>query len=127
MNIGIYHVFIANRKAIIKELSDLVGCSFVEIDHWKKMETVLADLIVICSPEFLPSCVSVQQFKDFIKKLNKTLIIVAYDIQIWRMDRSHTFYLENPDLSKTMNDLKTILVLEKLQRSNHSKALVNSG
>ena len=117
MNVGIYHIFEANRKAILKELDNGVGFNFEEIDHWKKMETSTSELIVIFSPEFLPCGVSTVEFKKFIKGLNKTLIIVAYDIKTWWIDRAKTFYIDQPDEPKTKDSILSILTLEKMGKS----------
>lgn len=131
MNVGIYHIFEANRKAILKELDNGVDFGFEEIDHWRNMETSTSEIIVIFSPEFLPSGVSIIEFKDFIRKLNKTLIIVAYDIKLWWIDRTKTFYVDQPDEPKTMNNIVSILALEKMGESgarfNLKGKCVNSG
>lgn len=102
-----------NRKTIMKDFEGLLGFHFVEIIYWKQMKKAVVDLIVIYCPEYLPSCVTVQQFKDFIKELNKTLIIVAYDDEIWRLDRKRAFYLNHPDDQKTIDNVKMILALEQ--------------
>lgn len=119
--IGVYHLFPANRSAMIVELEDKqMNFRCEEIEHYKKMKDAVSDIIVIFSPEFLPNKVSITGFKRFLKKLDKTLIIVAYDVSLWSMmNRSKTFYLKQRDDITTIHDVKKILIMEMMGKGKN--------
>lgn len=114
MKIGIYHIFEANRRALIKELDNSHDFEFEAIDDWTKLTSTTSELIVLFSPGFLPTQVSIEQLKSVLQELGKTLVIVAYGIDLWRMDRKKTFYLEQLDDKHTMDNVRVILALEKM-------------
>ncbi len=119
--IGVYHLFPVNRSAMIVELEDKqMNFRCEEIEHYKKMKDAVSDIIVIFSPEFLPNKVSITGFKRFLKKLDKTLIIVAYDMSLWSsMNRSKTFYLKQRDDIRTIHDVKKILIMEMMGKGKN--------
>lgn len=114
-------MFPVNRSAMIVELEDKqMNFRCEEIEHYKKMKDAVSDIIVIFSPEFLPNKVSITGFKRFLKKLDKTLIIVAYDMSLWSsMNRSKTFYLKQRDDIRTIHDVKKILIMEMMGKGKN--------
>lgn len=115
--IGVYHTFPANRSVLIKELEHYeMNFRCEELTSYESMKDAKSDLIVIFSPEFVPSKMDATDIKEILRKLNKTLIIVAYDMAVWTMNRSRIFYLQQRDDRQTMIDVKTIIAMELLSR-----------
>lgn len=124
--VGLYHTFPANRSALIKELEhNEMNFRCEELTSYASMKEAMSDVIVIFSPEFAPSKMDVEDIKSILRELNKTLIIVAYDISVWMMKRNRIFYLQQRDNNHTINDVKTILVMVIMGR-NKENMLVES-
>jgi hypothetical protein len=117
--VGVYHVFPLNRSAMIDAIhADQMNFKCEEITDYHSMKDALSDVIVVFSPEFLPHGMSVEKIKEVIQDLNKTLIIVAYDVTQWWMDRKGTFYLQQRDNEETINEVIKILILELMVRES---------
>ena len=116
--VGIYHPFPANRSALIEELeNDEMNFTCEEIAHISKVKDTKSDVIVIFSPAFLTASMNVSDIQQALMESDKTLIIVAYDLNVWKMDRTRTFYLQQKDNRETIIEVKTVLIMEMMGRS----------
>lgn len=117
--VGLYHVYPTNRSVLIEALEHKeMNFKCEEIESYAKMKEAKSDVIIIFSPEFMPTRMSVKNIKKTLTKLNKILIIVAYNIPLWKMNRSRTFYVLQRDDRQTLNDVKTILIMEMMGRKD---------
>lgn len=111
-NIGIYHLLSANRTMLMKALSDNVDLEFEEIHDWQDIEQAHSEVIVIYSPHFLPNGVSEEEFKSFLEGIDKTFIIVAFNMTKWRLNRDNVHYLSKPESPDTINSVRATLMYE---------------
>ncbi len=110
--VGLFHVYPSNRSALIEELEhDEMNFHCEEITSYAEMKDAKSEVIVVFSPEFAPSKMDAEDIKSILRELNKTLIIVAYDISVWMMKRNKIFYLLQRDDRQTMLDVKTIVAM----------------
>lgn len=125
MTIGIYHIFEANRKALSMSLDG--GFNYELIDDWKKVQTATSSIVLIFAPDFLPPDLTADEFRHFLEKIDKTLIIVTYDIDVWTMDRDTVFYLNQPDEHSTIDKIRRLLIEQTKPNNTNELFTVNSG
>jgi len=119
--VGVFHPFPSNRSVLIEELeNDEMNFMCEEITEISKLNDANSEVIVVFSLAFLTNRLSESEIRELMMETDKTLIIVEYDVNVWKMDRPNTFYLVQKNNRETMINVKTVLIMELMGRRDNT-------